>query len=199
MKAKLRAYGYVRVGVDEEGDGKNASIAAQAAAISDYAEREGIELVDTFAEPNVSGTKLQRKQFDRMMALATLPERPVQLILVYALSHFSRALETHVVSERRLAKAQVRLVSLTENFGQDANGGMMRSLVAMMNEKYARDASNFTRRDRRGNARKGYYNGGPVPSATRRAPSRSTVRRSGASCSSSSRKQRWSGSSSTSR
>jgi site-specific DNA recombinase len=32
-----------------------------------------------------------------------------------------------------------------------------------MNEKYALDASLYTRRDRRGNARNGYWNGGPVP------------------------------------
>ena len=98
-----------------------------------------------------------------MMGQATSPERPVQLILVYALSRFARRLLTQVTSEHRLAEAQVRLISLTENFGQDATGRMMRSVVAIMNEKYAHDASVFTRRDRRGNARKGYFNGGPVP------------------------------------
>ena len=162
IKVRLRAYGYARVSVDEEG-GNNASIAAQAAAIRDYAEREDIRLVEIFEEPNVSGTKLARKQFDRMMAQATSPDRPVQLILVYALSRFARRLLTQVTSEHRLAEAQVRLISLTENFGQDATGRMMRSVVAIMNEKYAHDASVFTRRDRRGNARKGFFNGGPVP------------------------------------
>ncbi|WP_174279461.1 recombinase family protein [Sphingomonas bacterium] len=162
MKGKLRAYGYVRVSVDEEA-GNNASIAAQAAAIRDYAEREGLELVEVFEDLDVSGRKLSRKQFDRMMGMATSPERPVQVILVYALSRFARRLLTQVTSEHRLAEAQVHLVSLTENFAQDATGRMMRSVVAIMNEKYAADASLFTRRDRRGNARKGYFNGGPVP------------------------------------
>ena len=32
-----------------------------------------------------------------------------------------------------------------------------------MNEEYANDASAFTARDRRGNARGGYWNGGPIP------------------------------------
>ena len=162
MSQTIRAYGYVRVSVDEEGP-NNASIAAQIRAIEEYAERNCIELVEIFSEPNVSGRKLARKQFDRMIALATSPERPVHQILVFSLSRFARRLLTQVVSEHKLAEAGVHLVSLTENFTQDATGRMIRSIVAIMNEKYAQDASIFTRRDRRGNARAGYWNGGPVP------------------------------------
>ena len=162
MAQRIRAFGYVRVSVDDEGP-NNASIAAQTRAIEEYAERNGIEIVEIFSEPNVSGRKLARKQFDRMMVLATSPSRPVQQILVFNLSRFARRLLTQVVSEHKLAEAQIELVSLTENFGQDATGRMIRSIVAIMNEKYAQDASLFTRRDRRGNARAGYWNGGPVP------------------------------------
>jgi site-specific DNA recombinase len=162
MKPALRAYGYVRVSVDEEG-GQNASISAQGAAIRAHAEREGIELVTIFEELNVSGRKLQRKQFDRMMTQATAPDRPVHMIIVYALSRFARRLLTQVVSEHRLAEAGVSLLSLTENFGNDSNGKMGRAMVAVMNEKYVHDASVFTTRDRRGNAISGHWNGGPIP------------------------------------
>lgn len=162
MANALRAYGYVRVSVDEEG-GQNASIAAQSAAIRAHAEREGIELVAIFEELNVSGRKLQRKQFDRMILQATAPDRPVHMVIVYALSRFARRLLTQVVSEHKLAEAGVSLLSLTENFGNDSNGKMVRSMFAVMNEKYAHDASVFTTRDRRGNAISGYWNGGPIP------------------------------------
>ena len=161
MKGK-KAFGYVRVSVDEEG-GNNASIAAQADAIHGYARQHGVEIVRIFEEPNVSGRKLTRKQFDRMIAAAVGEDKPVELVIVYALSRFARRLRTQVNAEHQLAEAGVRLVSLTESFGDDANGSMMRSIVAVMNEKYAHDASLFTRRDRRGNARAGYWNGGPVP------------------------------------
>ena len=40
MASKLRAYGYVRVSVDEE-DGNNASIASQIAAIEDHCTANG--------------------------------------------------------------------------------------------------------------------------------------------------------------
>ena len=43
MKQELRAFGYVRVSVDEEGGGNNASIASQVEAIEAHAAREGIQ------------------------------------------------------------------------------------------------------------------------------------------------------------
>ena len=148
--------------MDEE-DGNNASIASQHDAIAAYAEREGIELVHIFEDVGVSGRKLARKQFDRMIEASTGPERPVHVIIVYNLSRFARRLLTQVMAEHKLQEAGVRLVSVTENFGDDNNAKMMRGVVAVMNEKYAHDASLFTRRDRRKNALNGYWNGGPVP------------------------------------
>lgn len=136
---KQRAYGYVRVSSDEEG-GNNASIAAQIAAIRDHAQRNDIEMVEIFKELNVSGRKLRRKQFDRMIAQATAVERPVQMVIVYAFSRFACRLLTQVTSEHKLTEAGVRLVSLTEGFGDDANGQLVRSMIAVVNEKYAVDA-----------------------------------------------------------
>ncbi|GGI83011.1 hypothetical protein GCM10007973_19390 [Polymorphobacter multimanifer] len=161
MALKLRAYGYVRVSVDEE-DGKNASIASQNAAIDNYCEVNDIEKVHVFEEPNVSGRKLARKQFDRMIDAATQPGRPVDMIISYALSRFSRRMYTQVVSFAKLDQAGVDFVSLTEAFSNDATGQMMRGVVGLMNEKYAQDAAQFTRRDRRRNALRGFFNGGNI-------------------------------------
>jgi site-specific DNA recombinase len=57
----------------------------------------------------------------------------------------------------------VKLISVIEGMGDDPNSRMMRKFITVMNEKYANDASTFTRRDRRGNAQAGYWNGGRVP------------------------------------
>lgn len=45
MANKLRAYGYARVSVDEEGD-NSASIASQIAAIEAHCERNSIKLIN---------------------------------------------------------------------------------------------------------------------------------------------------------
>ena len=161
MASTIRAFGYARVSVDEEGD-NNASIASQIAAIQSHCARNNIELVETFVEAGVSGTKAIRKQFDLMIAAAVAPERPVNTIIVFALSRFARRMVTQIVSEAKLAEAGVNVHSLTESFADDATGRMLRGVIGLMNEKYANDAAVFTRRDRRQNAARGFFNGGPV-------------------------------------
>ncbi|WP_419809030.1 recombinase family protein [Sphingomonas sp.] len=162
MSDDRRAFIYLRVSNDDEG-GNNASSAAQEAACRALCEREGIAVAEVFEELNVSGRKLQRRQFDRMIALATSPARPVHVVVVYALSRFTRRLLTQVTAEHKLTEAGVKLISVIEGMGDDPNSRMMRGFIAVMNEKYANDASTFTCRDRRGNAQAGYWNGGPVP------------------------------------
>lgn len=162
MTQPLRAYIYARVSNDDE-DGNNASGAAQRAACRAWCEKEGVEVVEEFEELNVSGRKLKRRQFDRMIAQATAAHRPVHMIVVYALSRFARRLLTQMTAEHKLDGAGVKLVSVIENIADDANGRFMRGMIGLVNEKYANDASIFTARDRRGNAANGYWNGGPVP------------------------------------
>lgn len=157
-----RAFAYARVSSDEE-DGHNASIAAQIKSISDYAAQRGILIVGVFEEPDVSGRKRKRPEFDRMIDLATSAEQPVELIITYSLSRYARRVSTQVTSEERLARAGVALVTVLEGEATDANSKVTRHIFAAMNEKYAIDASSFTRRDRRHNAEQGYWNGGPVP------------------------------------
>ncbi len=162
MTQPLRANIYARVSNDDE-DGNNASGSAQRAACRTWCEKEGVEVVEEFEELNVSGRKLKRRQFDRMIAQATAAHRPVHMIVVYALSRFARRLLTQMTAEHKLDGAGVKLVSVIENIADDANGRFMRGMIGLVNEKYANDALIFTARDRRGNAANGYWNGGPVP------------------------------------
>lgn len=162
MTQPLRAYIYARVSNDDE-DGNNASGVAQRAACRAWCEKNGVNVVEEFEELNVSGRKLRRREFDRMIAQATASDRPVHVIVVYALSRFARRLLTQMTAEHKLDGAGVRLISVIEDIADDANGRFMRGMIGLVNEKYANDASAFTARDRRGNARAGYWNGGPVP------------------------------------
>jgi len=135
MASKLRAYGYARVSVDEEGE-NNASIASQIAAIEAHCARNSIELIKIFVEAGVSGTRAVRKQFDLMIATAIAPDRPVDTIIVFALSRFARRMVTQIVSEAKLAEVGVNVHSLTEAFANDATGKMLRGVIGLMNEKY---------------------------------------------------------------
>ena len=157
-----RAFGYVRVSVDEE-DGNNASIESQKAELRRFAASRGIELLTIMEELDTSGRKENRREFDRMINLACAPDHNVDYIITYSLSRFARRLLTQMIAENRLTKAGVALITLVEGEAVDANAKFMRNVLGAMNEKYAIDASHFTRRDRKHNASLGFWNGGKIP------------------------------------
>lgn len=57
-----------------------------------------------------------------MIYAATSAERPVDQIIVYNLTRFSRHLTARIASEQRLTQAQVELISVTEIISQEAIG-----------------------------------------------------------------------------
>lgn len=66
-------------------------------------------------ESGASGTDDRRPELQRLLDMATAGDAPFNVIVVHSLSRFARdhfALEYHV---RRLRKAGVRLVSITQN------------------------------------------------------------------------------------
>jgi site-specific DNA recombinase len=83
------ACAYVRVSTDDQAEHK-ISIASQIAAIAGWCEREGVDLVETFIEPGMSGRDEGRPMFARMMDAATSPEHPYDMVVVYILSRFAR-------------------------------------------------------------------------------------------------------------
>ena len=157
-----RAYLYLRLSVDEEG-GKALSIEAQRHAAHQHAERNGIEIIAEYVDSGVSGTLSRRPQFDRMIADATGPDRPVQIILIYRQSRFARNTRLFLNTLHKLSECGVEMVSVTENFGEGRTKRVGQTLVALMDEQRAIDDAIQTRKSRRANARNGFWNGGPVP------------------------------------
>lgn len=120
-------------------------------------------MVEIFGEAGVSGTRSNRPAFRQMLRQAVDPDSRIEGVVVYALSRFARSLKSQLEAEEMLEEAGVRILSITDAMGEGDEGRLGRSLVGMINEKYARDASKATRRNRRLNAERGYWNGGPVP------------------------------------
>lgn len=98
-----------------------------------------------------------------MIADATSDERPVQIVLIYRQARFARNMRLFINTIHTLAEAGVEMVSVTENFGEGRTKRMGQTITAMVDEQRAIDDAIYTRKSRRSNARKGYYNGGPVP------------------------------------
>ncbi|MGY6551246.1 MAG: recombinase family protein [Erythrobacter sp.] len=157
-----KAFLYLRLSVDKE-DGNAQSIDAQRNAATNYARQNGIQIVGEYVESGFSGTLKSRPEFNRMIVEATGHARPVQYILIYRQARFARNATLFFQTTEALAEAGVEMVSVTENFGTGRSKRMGQGVVALMDEQRAIDDAIYTCKSRRENARKGFYNGGPVP------------------------------------
>ncbi|CAA6606124.1 Resolvase domain [Rhodospirillaceae bacterium LM-1] len=116
-----------------------------------------------YAEPGASAMDDQRPEFQKMIERATDGDRPFDVIVVHSLSRFFRdafGLEMYV---RKLAKVGVRLVSITQELGDDPSQVMMRQVIALFDEYQSRENAKHVMRAMLENARQGFYNGSPVP------------------------------------
>ena len=162
------ACAYVRVSTDEQARHKT-SIESQIAAIRDWCDKSRIRLVDVYAEPGLSGTDDSRPEFNLMMARATAPDRPYDMVVVHSLSRFARDLALQAVSYKRLVEAGVEQVSTTEVFAKGSGGNLLRAVVSAFNEHQSAETSKHTRRTMRANAVDGFWNGGKTPFGFRSA------------------------------
>lgn len=158
----IRAYAYLRLSVDKE-DGTPQSIQAQRSSIRDYARKNGITIVEEFADAGFSGQNDRRPEFRRMVAQATADDHPVDAVLMFMLSRMARSARLFFEVTGKLEDAGVEIISITENFGTGRGRRIGRAITAVINEEQALDAAILTRKSRRENARQGFYNGGPIP------------------------------------
>ena len=161
-RTSLKACGYGRVSTTRQAEGE-LSLPEQRDAIARHCATRTWELVDYYVDAGVSGTEEDRPEFQRMIERALDDDRPFDLVVVHSLSRFFRDsfhLEMYV---RKLAKAGVRVVSVTQELGEDPAQVMMRQLIAMFDEYQSRENAKHVLRAMNENARQGFYNGSPVP------------------------------------
>jgi site-specific DNA recombinase len=67
------------------------------------------------------------------------------------------------VNYKRLERAGVAQVSVSEQFAKGSAGNLMRSMVTAFNQHFSEEAAKHTRRTMRANAALGFFNGGKAP------------------------------------
>ena len=116
-----------------------------------------------FVDAGASGMEEDRAEFQRMIERALDDDRPFDIIIVHSYSRFFRdafGLEMYV---RKLAKVGVKLVSITQELGDDPAQVMLRQVIALFDEYQSRENAKHVLRAMKENARQGFYNGSPVP------------------------------------
>jgi ATP:cob(I)alamin adenosyltransferase len=92
-----------------------------------------------------------------MIDAATVKPTAFDVILVHSFSRFFRdqfQLEFYV---RRLAKNGVRLVSITQELGDDPMSNMIRQIMALFDEYQSKENAKHTLRAMKENARQGFW------------------------------------------
>jgi DNA invertase Pin-like site-specific DNA recombinase len=158
----LRAALYLRVSTARQAE-HDVSIPDQKRQGEAYCLARGYQLVETFVEPGASATNDRRPEFQRMIEAGTSKPAPFDVVIVHSFSRFFRdhfELEFYI---RKLAKNGIKLVSITQEIGDDPMHVMMRQMMALFDEYQSKENGKHTLRAMKENARQGFWNGARPP------------------------------------
>jgi site-specific DNA recombinase len=162
MTVPLRAALYLRVSTARQAE-HDVSIPDQKRQGEAYCHSRGYQLAETYVEPGASATNDRRPEFQRMIEAGTSKPAPFDVVIVHSFSRFFRdhfELEFYV---RKLAKNGVRLVSITQEIGDDPMHVMMRQIMALFDEYQSKENAKHVLRALKENARQGFWNGSLPP------------------------------------
>jgi len=158
----LRAALYLRVSTARQAE-HDVSIPDQKRQGEAYCLARSYHLVETFVEPGASATNDRRPEFQRMIEAGTTKPAPFDVVIVHSFSRFFRdhfELEFYI---RKLAKNGIKLVSITQEIGDDPMHVMMRQMMALFDEYQSKENGKHTLRAMKENARQGFWNGARPP------------------------------------
>ncbi|WP_368492575.1 recombinase family protein [Janthinobacterium sp. Marseille-P9896] len=153
---------YARVSTTRQAD-KDLSIPDQLRQMRDWCEKQGLVVGTEYIEPGASATDDRRPEFQKMIGDATFKPSPYEAVIVHSQSRFFRDSLEFGLYERRLNKAGVRLISITQQTSDDSSGQMMRKIFSVFDEYQSKENGKHTLRAMKENARQGYFNGSKPP------------------------------------
>ena len=136
---------------------RDVSIEQQVKACRQFAERQGIDVVQIYEDRALTGTNDQRPGFQRMIRDA---ERSSwRYVIVYTLDRFARDRYDSAVYKRRLKEHGIKVLSAMENISDDPTGVLMESVLEGLAEYYSKELSRKINRGLEDNASKCMVNG----------------------------------------
>ncbi|MFD9901282.1 recombinase family protein [Mesorhizobium sp. NPDC059025] len=162
MTMPQRAALYLRVSTARQAE-HDVSIPDQRKQGEAWCEARGYKLVETYVEAGASATNDRRPEFQRMIEAGTSKPVPFDTVVVHSFSRFFRdhfELEFYV---RKLAKNGIKLVSITQEMGDDPMHVMMRQIMALFDEYQSKENAKHVLRAMNENARQGFWNGALPP------------------------------------
>lgn len=162
-KGSKRALGYARLSDRPEGS-NSTSIERQIEEITEYCERNNIELVDTYEDDRKSGRSFKgRDGFIAMFNRALNKEEEIDFIIVHKQDRLSRnTLDTLYVKERLNSNGK-HIIAVADNINtEDPMSEIFVHVMALFAETEREFISSRTNAGMEKKAKDGYYMGGEV-------------------------------------
>ena len=137
------------------------SIAGQVEVCTEWAKKNGIEIIDIYPDEALTGRTDKRPNFQRMIADAK--NGKFDYIIVYKMDRFARNRYDSAIYKAQLKKYGVKVVSAMENIADGPEGIILESVLEGMAEYYSANLSQNVLRGMHQKAELGKYMGGTVP------------------------------------
>lgn len=127
----MKAVFYIRVSTQDQAN-EGVSLEAQLAKLQSWATLNDAEVIGTFEDAGISGTRSDRPGLAAAMDTAC---RHKAALVVYSLSRLSRSTSDTIALAAKLDKSGAELVSLSEKIDtSSASGKMIFRLMSVLNE-----------------------------------------------------------------
>ena len=153
---------YARVSTVRQAD-NDLSIPDQLRQLNEWCKANGHLVVHEYVEPGASATDDKRPVFQQLINDAMQKPQAFEAIIIHSFSRFFRDAIQFGVYERKLGKNKVKVISITQQTGDDSAGEMMRRIINTFDEYNSKENSKHTSRAMKENARQGYFNGSKPP------------------------------------
>src|SRR3982075_1015411 len=160
--ALAKAVLYLRVSTGRQAE-SDLSIPDQRRQITSYCLAKGWDVAAEFVEPANTATDDRRPAFQAMIDAALVKPPGFTIIIVHSFSRFFRDQFQFEFYGRKLAKNGVRLISITQDLGDDPMSVMMRQIMTLFDEYQSKENAKHTLRAMKENARQGFWNGALPP------------------------------------
>src|SRR6476661_5506196 len=162
--APVRAALYMRVSTGRQAE-HDLSIPDQRGHLQSWCRANGHHVVAEYIEAGASAGDDRRAVFQQMIERACDGEHAFGLIVVHSYSRFFREAFEQEFYLRKLAKHDVRVVSISQPVGDESEPvhAMMRKVIALFDEYQSKENAKHVIRSMKENARQGFWNGATVP------------------------------------
>lgn len=143
------------------------SIEGQLRVCNEYAERNGLNIVDTYIDRAMTGTNDQRPAFQQMLSDCA-KTTAWDVVLVYAIDRFGRNSIEIAVNKQKLHKNHKTLISATQRTSENIDGTknldgiLLENVYIGLAEYYSAELSQKVRRGMAESRRKGQFTGGHI-------------------------------------